>query len=79
MRKRNDEVTALRSTVNLYLLNKGQYFMETPKAWEIWGVYDGLEHRVQRLPKKAILFCFTGEEFSYGGSSNPESMWNRPD
>lgn len=77
MRIRNNDVTALRSTMNLYLLNKGQYFMETPKAWEIWGIYDGLEMRVQRIPKKSILFCFTDPSFLYGNDANPESMWKR--
>lgn len=72
------DITALRSMNNLYLLNKGQYFVETNKAYEVWGMLNGLEYRFGRVAKKAIYWVIQDPEFAYGGEANPESNWIRP-
>ena len=54
MRKKREDIIALRSARIRYVLGKNQYFCETPKAYEIWDTKPLLK-RLIRFDKHRIF------------------------
>ena len=55
-RVRRNNIKSLLTARLTIALKRGQYFCETPKAYEIWETKNGLEHLVKRISKKSVLW-----------------------